>query len=158
MNEMKKLSKASIIVSIVTFILSLILTPIIVRAVKRNDKPAETNPDLIGKIMEGEFEFDKEAFDVRIKSGHLYSTEEVLLLEIHVENYGIAKLTFKKSEEPDIRGAYRYDVIPEESEKLTAADDSVTVTAQILVTTTDATSYKLYEKTYTTKSPWTGYY
>ena len=108
--------------------------------------------------MEGEFEFDEEAFDVRIKSGHLYSTEEVLLLEIHVENYGIAKLAFKKSEEPDIRGAYRYDVIPEESEKLTAADDSVTVTAQILVTTTDATSYKLYEKTYTTKSPWIGPY
>lgn len=158
MSGKTKWSKASIIVSIVTFILGLLLTPIIVKLVQKNDKPAETNPDLIGKIMEGEFEFDEKAFDVRIKSGHLYSTEEVLLLEIHVENYGIAKLAFKKSEEPDIRGAYRYDVIPEESETLTAADDSVTVTAQILVTTTDATSYKLYEKTYTTKSPWTGYY
>ena len=103
MSGKTKWSKASIIVSIVTFILGLLLTPIIVKLVQKNDKPAETNPDLIGKIMEGEFEFDEEAFDVRIKSGHLYSTEEVLLLEIHVENYGIAKLAFKKSEEPDIR-------------------------------------------------------
>ena len=63
MSGKTKWSKASIIVSIVTFILGLILTPIIVRAVKRYDKPAETNPDLIGKIMEGEFEFDEEAFE-----------------------------------------------------------------------------------------------
>ena len=158
MSVNKKLSKASIIVSIVTFILGLILTPIIVKLVRKNDKPATTNPELIGKIMEGEFEFDESAYNVKIKSGYLYSTEEVLLLEIHVENYGIAKLAFKKSEEPDIRGAYRYDVIPEESETLTAADDSVTVTAQILVTTTDETSYKLYEKTYRTASPWIGPY
>ena len=158
MSGKTKWSKASIIVSIVTFILGLILTPIIVKLVQKNDKPAETNPDLIGKIMEGEFEFDEEAFDVRIKSGYLYSTEEVLLLEIHAGDYGIAKLAFKKSEEADIRGAYRYDVIPEESEKLTAGQDSVKVKAEILVTTTDETSYRLYEKTYTTKSPWTGYY
>lgn len=157
-NEMKKLSKASIIVSIVTFILGLILTPIIVKLVQKNDKPAATNPELIGKIMEGEFEFDESAYAVKIKSGYLYSTEEVLLLEIHVENYGIAKLAFKKSEEPDIRGAYRYDVIAEESETLTAADDSVTVTAQILVTTQNENSYKLYEKTYRTVSPWTAFY
>lgn len=158
MSGKTKWSKASIIVSIVTFILGLILTPIIVKLVQKNDKPAETNPDLIGKIMEGEFEFDEEAFDVRIKSGYLYSTEEVLLLEIHAGDYGIAKLAFKKSEEADIRGAYRYDVIPEESEKLTAGQDSVKVKAEILVTTTDETSYRLYEKTYTTKSPWTNYY
>lgn len=159
MSEKNKWSKASIIVTLVTFILGLILTPIIVRAVKRNDAPSgSTNPDLIGKILEGEFEFDEEAFDVRIKSGYLYSTEEVLLLEIHAGDYGIAKLAFKKSEEADIRGAYRYDVIPEESEKLTAGQDSVKVKAEILVTTTDETSYKLYEKTYTTKSPWIGPY
>ena len=158
MSEKNKWSKASIIVTLVTFILGLILTPIIVRAARKNDeKPGSTSPELIGKILEGEFEFDEEAFDVRIKSGYLYSTEEVLLLEIHAGDYGIAKLAFRKSEEADIRGAYRYDVIPEESEKLTG-QDSVTVKAEILVTTTDATSYKLYEKTYTTKSPWIGPY
>ena len=159
MSEKDKWSKASIIVTLVTFILGLILTPIIVRAARKNDeKPGSTSPELIGKILEGEFEFDEEAFDVRIKSGYLYSTEEVLLLEIHAGDYGIAKLAFRKSEKADIRGAYRYDVIPEESEKLTAGQDSVRVKAEILVTTTDATSYKLYEKTYTTKSPWIGPY
>ena len=155
----KRLSKASIIVSIVTFVLGLILTPIIVKAVTKQKSETPKQTELTGKILEGEFIFDESVSDVKIKSGYLYSTEEVLLIEIHVENYGIAKLTFRKSEEPDIRGAYRYDVIAEESERLSTDNgDPVTVTAEILVTTTDESSYRVYSKTYTTASEWTNFY
>lgn len=115
---------------------------------------------LTGKILEGSFVFDEDSTEVKLESGCVYSTDEVLLLEVNVNGYGLIKLVFEKSEKADARGAYRYDVLTEASGSLAVdhVSDGVTVTADIYVTTTSVTSYKLYTHTYETESAWTKNY
>lgn len=159
MNE-KKSKKIAIIVTLAAFLLGVIAAPFLIKLfVKDTVEDAGDRGELTGKILEGNFSFDESVSAVKIESGYLYSTEEVLLMEIHVEKIGVAKLAFKKSEEPDIRGAYRYDVVVPKSETLESKyGDSVTVTAEILVTTANETSYRVYSETYTTASEWTPYH
>lgn len=122
-------------------------------------KTDNTDATQTTKILEGYVEFSDKTDTVKVTWGYVYSTDEVLLMEVYVVNYGVIKLTFNKSDEPDARGAYRYDIRANECKALVVNPaQPVTVTAQLLVTTETETSYKVYEETYTTANLWTPNY
>lgn len=154
MNKKKIIAMLAIML-VAVFLIAMI--PVVAIALTKEDKVEELPA---GKILEGSFSFKDNVDSVIIEEGYLYSTDEVLLVEVNVNDYGLIKLVFEKSEKPDARGAYRYDVLVSECEKLVldSSGDPITVTAEVLVTTTEITSYKLYSETITTPNCWTKNY
>lgn len=160
---MKKKSKLTmVIVLAIVVVLIIAMTPILINALNKGndgDGASSGGGSDSERILEGEVVFDENSDLVKVAKGYVYSTDEVLLIEVNVNNYGVIKLAFEKSESTDARGAYRYDIVAEECETL-AVDytGSVTVTADLLVTTTNTRSYKVYSYTYTTANTWTKAY
>lgn len=153
---MKKTFAGRLIASLV---LAIVFIVIAFSGCTTSSKTENSDGTQTTKILEGTVTFSDKTDKVKVTSGYVYSTDEVLLMEVHVVDYGIIKLTFDKSDEPDARGAYRYDIRANECEALVVNNvQPVTVTAQLLVTTTNEMSYKVFEKTYTTANVWTPNY
>lgn len=153
---MKKTFAGRLIASLV---LAIVFIVIAFSGCTTSSKTENSDGTQTTKILEGTVTFSDKTDKVKVTSGYVYSTDEVLLMEVHVVDYGIIKLTFDKSDEPDARGAYRYDIRADECKALVVNEvQPVTVTAQLLVTTTNEASYKVFEKTYTTANVWTPNY